>query len=84
MARNMQVLLRVLTQDGDLPMRIASFAFAIAATTVFALPAQAQRVPVWRFAQDQQFIVPKCVAPARLVETRTASGRVVWRCVTPK
>lgn len=63
-------------------MRIA--AFAAAAVLLVLGPAQAQKLPVWRIAQDQQFQIPKCVAPAKLVETRTANGRIVWRCVKPK
>jgi hypothetical protein len=63
-------------------MRLAALTIAVAAFT--ALPAMAQKVPVWRMAQDQQFNIPKCAAPAKLVEGRTAAGRIVWRCVTPK
>jgi hypothetical protein len=65
-------------------MRIAAFAVLASAAALIAVPAQAQWVPVWRVAQDQQFVVPKCAAPARLVETKDAKGRLVWRCVKPK
>lgn len=66
-------------------MRIAALTMlASAAVFAAAIPAQAQKVPMWRLAQDQQFIIPKCVAPAKLVETRSANGRIVWRCVAPK
>jgi hypothetical protein len=63
-------------------MRIA--ALAVSAALFAIVPAQAQKVPMLRFAQDQQFVIPKCVAPAKLVETRTATGRIVWKCVAPK
>lgn len=65
-------------------MRLVALALIAFATAAAALPAQAQWVPIWRMAQDQQFTIPKCVAPARLVEGRTSTGRIVWRCVTPK
>lgn len=64
-------------------MRIAVMIAAAAGFLAIA-PAQAQKVPLWRFAQDQQFQIPKCVAPEELVESRTANGRIVWRCVAPK
>lgn len=59
-------------------------ALAVAAAILVLGPAQAQKLPVWRIAQDQQFQIPKCVAPAKLVEARAANGRIVWRCVKPK
>lgn len=65
-------------------MRLSALALIVSAAVVTALPAQAQWVPIWRMAQDQQFTIPKCVAPAKLVEGRTVTGRVVWKCVAPK
>lgn len=64
-------------------MRISVIAAAVAVAGLSAT-AQAQRVPVWRFAQDQQFTIPKCVAPAKLTEIRDAQGRMAWRCVAPR
>lgn len=66
-------------------MRITttSFAAAMSLTVAAAFPAAAQSIPLWRFASSQQFNVPKCAAPARLTEMRTAQGRVFWRCVSP-
>jgi hypothetical protein len=70
-------------KSGAAPMRTAAIALA-AAGLLAIVPAQSQSIPVWRFAQDQQFQIPTCVAPAKLVETRTANGRIVWKCVAPK
>jgi hypothetical protein len=64
-------------------MRLAAL-IGLAATVLATVPAQAQKVPVWRMAQDQQFVIPTCAAPAKLAETRTATGRIVWRCVKPR
>jgi hypothetical protein len=62
-------------------MRIVTLAVLASAAAFAVVPAQAQWVPVWRIAQDQQFVVPKCSAPNRLVERRNAKGQIFWRCV---
>ena len=65
-------------------MRIAAMTGLVAAAVLAAASAEAQQMSVWRMAQDQHFVIPTCVAPAKLVETRTATGRIVWRCAIPR
>jgi hypothetical protein len=57
---------------------------AAAAAIALSVPAAAQKIPMWRMADGRYFKIPKCTAPAKLVEMRDAKGRVFWRCVAPR